>query len=1212
MADWNIMRLRKRDWQALSVWLLTIVLLSGGFAVYSYFYVEHRERYFTERKLRELRLSGDRLKLRIENIANNVLPNAVNGADDLSVGCPAKTPDRSLKVFETDGPSAMAPRTATLEETCRFLAVAQKTQLVPDFKLEKIVEYRRMAGPNAKVPSADPASRLAIRTEGDAANFLFTYQTTQPGPDGLAPKWRARIELPGLLGRDDIATFDQLLVTDGRGEVQFQIGSTRIAFNSLASLVDRPARTAKPPKTGEDNDSSSSPNWNSIKDSASVVRVVIAGEDYLLFLQPVRISLLGSESADQLSATNFLDWRVVGLVARDRFSRDSSTFSYTMIVIFLFALLLIVFAEPLIKVLSLGSTDPLRKRDVVSLAVSFSLMTALSTLFALDMIEYAKLEQQLDSRLQKLSIDVNAGFNKDLDALLGLLQSVSEKEVPPPEDRAIVGLLDKPHPEQLKAAENDCPGAPDTPRKIENSERYPNPEGVKQAFLKGAFFQRMVWIDPCGNQRRKWTIDNNSTPLIPVGERPYFQRARNGQLWRKSVAGKELCFWLGPVESRNTGENLATLSVRGPATVKEDSQSDASCPVHWDQSDHWVVSVDATLPSLRDVVLPPGFGFLVVDKAGRVLFHSDSVRHLRENFFEESDQNPAVRASVFGGGTEFIDARYLGTDHRFLSSALEAPPWTLLVFYDKHFLRTANVEILSTALVLFLIFLGLQVPALVILWFRDTRWLWPNKTSSEAYPPYLLGVLGQLLTLTVAILFLSPVSAAYAAFLVPSVTLVATYFHFGAKKLGISFLDGVLSTGPLLITGLGLFICCLLEKRYFDLAMVSLATTLFTFFIFSDRIRGRLKGVEKLPSAHACYLLKIGFLLLLMGFLPAVAAFRVAYENEIVLLLKHEQYRFEKSLDERKIRLRKQAIKISGQAGETFFEKRMEKEMSRDVYAEFFFRCPASEEFAIASNPYRSPLGGAVKKIRLYMLFDPWAVEDQGLLHGVPDDLSPSWLAGHPSCLFLTPSAAELARPNSDLFRSRAVKIPDWRRPGSYMWFAVLILFLFGLAKGVTAAAGFLAKRIFLLDLAVPLNAEQPPEVSVFAGIWRSCNTEEKIALYDVAEDGFLNSKNKSIPGLLQRGLLALSPLRLGSEKFRDVIQTEGANDKSLAPENQEEPSLWRMVKWPLLAALLGAAVFLFFNQRTIFEGGVGFIGAMAAAVTTFFNLFDQLRGGKR
>lgn len=1197
------MRLGKRDWQALSVWLLTIVLLSGSFAIYSYFFVEHRELYFTEKKLRELRLLADRLKLRLENIANNVLPNAVNGADGQDT-CEENVGDRSLKVFEIDGAPA-APRPATTEEACRFRAVSYKTDLVPNFTLDKIIEKRRLGGTNARTVSDD--SPLAIRTEGETTAFLFSYQSTKPAPDGLAPKWRGHIELPNLLGQNDIDSFDQLLVTNKRGEVQFQFGSTRISSASLASLVEGQGHAAKPAKSGEDKDAPGAPIWSSVSDSASVVPVTLAGEDYLLFLEPVRLSL-GGDPADQVTPAKILDWRMVGIVARERFRRDSSTFSYTIVVIFLFVLLLLVFAEPLIKVLSLGSTDPLRKRDVVSLTVSFTLIIALGSLFAVDLFEYASLQDQIDLRLGNLADDINSGFNKDLTALLNLLTNTSEKEVPLSHDGTVVDLLNKQRSEGVKG-DNECPHAPEEPKKAEEH-HYPLPDDMKRAFEDGALFQRIVWIDPCGNQRRKWTIDANATPLISVRERPYFKRAKAGQLWKKKLNGKdEVCFWLGPIESWNTGERLATISVRGPANVKEDSNIDAGCEFHVDQSEHWVISADVTLPSLRDVALPPGYGFVVVDRSGNVLFHSDSARHLRENFFEESDEEPALRAAVFGGGTEFIDARYLGTDHRFRSNAIDGPPWTLFVFYDKHSLRIANVEILSTALVLFLIFLALQIPALVLLWFRDTAWLWPKTSPIDAYPPYLLGVLGQLVVLSAAILFFSPVSSAYAAFLLPSAAFVSTYFHFGFKKSTITISDGVLSLGPLLVAGLALLVCCWLERKLFEFAFVSLAAALSVYCIFSTGLRERFKRVKKLPSPRTSYLLKIVSLLLLMGFLPAVAAFRIAYENEVVLLLKYGQHRLEQSLESRKHRLEEQAIKISGSGGENFFKARMKDTNSRDVYQHFFFRC-STEDPQIATTPSRSPLGEAVKKVRQHMLFDPVAVEGQGLLHGVPEDHFPSWLAGHPSCLLLTATAADVANPNPALFRSRAVEVPDWRKPASYAWLGGVILFLFCLAKGVIAAAGFLAKHVFLIDFVDP--AATPPAVSAFAGSWLSLKPEERIALFDVSEDGFVNAKNKSIPKLLERGLLKLSPLSLRLEGYREVISAEDAVDKSIVPESQAAWSLWRMMKWPLLVALLGMAVFLFFNQRSVFEGGVGFIGAMAAAVTAFFNLFDQLRGGKR
>src|SRR5215468_3266588 len=74
----NAMRLGERGRQMLVSWLVTVLVLASSFAIYSYLFLEGRKQYFTERRLRELRLLGDQFKLRMENIANNVLPNAAS------------------------------------------------------------------------------------------------------------------------------------------------------------------------------------------------------------------------------------------------------------------------------------------------------------------------------------------------------------------------------------------------------------------------------------------------------------------------------------------------------------------------------------------------------------------------------------------------------------------------------------------------------------------------------------------------------------------------------------------------------------------------------------------------------------------------------------------------------------------------------------------------------------------------------------------------------------------------------------------------------------------------------------------------------------------------------------------------------------------------------------------------------------------------------
>jgi hypothetical protein len=74
------------------------------------------------------------------------------------------------------------------------------------------------------------------------------------------------------------------------------------------------------------------------------------------------------------------------------------------------------------------------------------------------------------------------------------------------------------------------------------------------------------------------------------------------------------------------------------------------------------------------------------------------------------------------------------------------------------------------------------------------------------------------------------------------------------------------------------------------------------------------------------------------------------------------------------------------------------------------------------------------------------------------------------------------------------------------------------------------------------------------------------------------------------------------NNEFRDFVLEKGATDEDLLVGKEEKPSAWQKMKWPLFVAMLAFSMFLFFSQRKIFEGGVGFLGALATAATAFFN----------
>ena len=64
--------------------------------------------------------------------------------------------------------------------------------------------------------------------------------------------------------------------------------------------------------------------------------------------------------------------------------------------------------------------------------------------------------------------------------------------------------------------------------------------------------------------------------------------------------------------------------------------------------------------SLIGPVLPPGFAFAVIDRSGKVLFHSDRQRNGNEDFFVETDNNRRLRAQVAAHSADGLSINYWG------------------------------------------------------------------------------------------------------------------------------------------------------------------------------------------------------------------------------------------------------------------------------------------------------------------------------------------------------------------------------------------------------------------------------------------------------------------------------------------------------------------------------------------------------------------------
>src|SRR5262249_14952465 len=144
----------------------------------------------------------------------------------------------------------------------------------------------------------------------------------------------------------------------------------------------------------------------------------------------------------------------------------------------------------------------------------------------------------------------------------------------------------------------------------------------------------------------------------------------------------------------------------------------------------------ATTPiALTKPVLPKNVQFAVVERDGRVVFHSDPARGLTENFFQEAEDSPQLKALVGRRTAGTIDGRYLGRTYRFRVVPLDLRPfgdprWSLVVFEDATVAETANLETIILTASMFAVYAALLAAAWTlagIFWPAVLdRWLWPT------------------------------------------------------------------------------------------------------------------------------------------------------------------------------------------------------------------------------------------------------------------------------------------------------------------------------------------------------------------------------------------------------------------------------------------------------------------------------------------------------
>ncbi|HSE20020.1 MAG TPA: hypothetical protein VLB68_00125, partial [Pyrinomonadaceae bacterium] len=557
------------------------------------------------------------------------------------------------------------------------------------------------------------------------------------------------------------------------------------------------------------------------------------------------------------------------------------------------------------------------------------------------------------------------------------------------------------------------------------------------------YFHTAVWMDEKGDRKLEWTVDANASKG-GFPDRDYFKRIVEGDsrvfnLSKTPDSKAAPRFWLEPITSRLTAEKIVIVSTPFSDEPKAGDRARV------------IVLRDVAMTALVNTVVPPGFGYRVIDNSGtdpsddgwnepgKVLFQSSESHQSKENFLEECDNSHSLRSLVFGRAADFVSVNYKGETHRLFVQPLDGfPNWSLIVFRNKQPLRTVYMEILTVAgsiLLGYAILLLLPFTVIYITKIRkntNTEWIWPTQVLADVYRKTLY-----------VNLFLCALSL--------------------AVILGVPGWCGIHYDRwtPIILVSLFAVAAILVLMQWLKLG-----------WLFNPlHLTANTLKLNRLIDRGDAYICNLVLVLIMAGVLPAIVIYKVAYNEEMKLFVKHAQLTMAQRLAERHRLVRAQystdradqssnPSPFESYTGEDkqFIERRLRD--GRDVYTDFFFG--TNRSFPVENHEQvtcEKDLDGVLTGFSGVV---PWSNETSleigGLTYGKAADRLWCWESSGAESSILHPRLPGVE--NLHIVTQLERFGYSWHRAWLFLTAGLVAIFFI-----LLALARFVVRRIFLLDI---------------------------------------------------------------------------------------------------------------------------------------------------
>ena len=572
----------------------------------------------------------------------------------------------------------------------------------------------------------------------------------------------------------------------------------------------------------------------------------IGGISYKLFLQPLQV--------DQGNS-----WILGGLITEAKYNSYSMEISPILIVILFLIAALTILSLPFLKLLSISPLERLNLSDALFAGLSMILGSSILVLILFHGHrnwgpDGERNERQLASLADSISANLLNEVEKACDQLSKFDTIITDS----------VNII------RISSNTTAVKENNDTVKYV--AEYYP-------------LFSNLFWTDSSGDQRIKWTTGEQNTPKINISKRDYFRNNLNGKAWTVD----SIIFAMESIYSWNTG-----LAMAGIGKISNyDNMA--------------VVAMSTVLYSVIDPILPQGFGFAIIDDSGKVWFHSRKDRNLQENFFEETEDNNRLRSSIFGHSETFTRVKYLGKDHNVYVKPIKGLSLFVVAFRDREYDKIVNAEIINFTFILIVFyFLSFAFMALFtrILKMPASKlkrisffygWLWPVEKKKKSYVSTFFTHLLAILLLIIFDVFNKHLVHSLLLLFTASInSFLFTFFNLNSFSPKNFFKQ---SNYIFVITVIVFFLLVIGFSVYFEYwQLIGFQIILLAiYFIDKERLAAKLN-----LDYRKSYVLMLLSWLFITSVIPSIFFYRIAYQQEHELALKHSQLEMARTLESKK------------------------------------------------------------------------------------------------------------------------------------------------------------------------------------------------------------------------------------------------------------------------------------------------------------------------